>query len=1125
MSGLGRRAARIFSVTVVAALVLGTVAIQPASGAITYNLVLDDAFTWSSGGNASWTTVLPSASAADGVDCAKSGVIGNSASTWVEAVVTGPGTLTWWAKTSCEPSWDKLIFSAGGEERPEYTLSGVTAWTKQTLELAADTYTLRWTYAKDGSVASADDAAYLDQVRFNETPVALTDGAHLAASETRLFPTGISAGDQTGQSVAISDDTMASGAPWDDTGAVDAGSVAIYKRIDGYWTQYQLLTASDEIASAHFGTSVAMDGDYLSVGAYSREKIYAYIDNGVQFVPLGAPIPAPVSNVAFGGAIAQSGTTLVAGCRAYGGYAGRVYVYVYDGGWVLQQAIDAPDGGVNQEFGSSVQIDGNRIIVGAPYHDHPGAPGGAAYVFDRSGTTWSLTTELTDPNGQDGDKLGSAVAVSGDTAVVGETVKFKVDVFTVEDGWHMTDVLEPPTKQALSNFGLHVAIDGDTILAGDGFYDGSSKGGAVFAYQRSNGLFFDRVETIQPAVGESFPAYGDAIDIDGAQFAVGARVFDGTAGGSQGASYVYDGAYYRVAEGGSLSIPAERGLLANDIDTAADILNVWVASGTTSGSMITYLNGQFTYDTEVDGPAEVPFTYRATDGVAGSNEAAGYITVAPSPSGTIAYNYGNYYTNNADVDASLALLNAHQYRTQVDGGSWSSWAWLSGSSMALSLPAGDGEHSVSVEARGSGGSTWFNDTVYLDTVKPVVDRDDIALLAPGDSVHVTATDVGGSGVKRIGYTIDGGSVVYVTGDSAYIPFASAGSFDVEYWAEDNASNSSTVAAETFTVVQPEATYSRFSGTDRYATAILASRSAFADGGCSAVVIATGLNYPDALSGAGLGGAANAPVLLVGGDVLRSDVKAEIQRLTQGHATYKIYILGSTAAVTAKMETSIKASLTGESVERFSGTNRYHTAQLVAAKVKALQGASFGNKAILVTGLDYVDGLLVGPAAFAAKAPILLVNTTADAGLKSTLNALGTKDLVVLGTAARIPTAVETSLKSAVPGLTTRRASNLTDTYARSAAAAEYFANPANGFGLTWAGLGIATAEKFPDGLGAGCVEGAFGTSLLLTKTASLPSVISAKIAEHDTQIGTVRFYGSAAAVSGAVETSVRNLLP
>jgi putative cell wall-binding protein len=319
-------------------------------------------------------------------------------------------------------------------------------------------------------------------------------------------------------------------------------------------------------------------------------------------------------------------------------------------------------------------------------------------------------------------------------------------------------------------------------------------------------------------------------------------------------------------------------------------------------------------------------------------------------------------------------------------------------------------------------------------------------------------------------------------------------------------------------------YTRFSGTDRFATAIKASQAAFSTGGCSAVVIATGLNYPDALSAAGLAGTANAPILLVSGDALRADVKAEIQRVTQGKASFKVYIMGSTAAVSAKMEASISSALTGESIERLAGANRYATSQLVAAKIKALRGTSFGTKAILVSGQDYVDGLIVGPAAFATKTPILLVSATADPALKSALSSLGIKDLVVLGTTARVPTAVETSLKSSVTGLATRRVSSATDTYERSAAAAEYFATAANGFGLKWSGIGIVTAEAFPDGLGASCVEGKLATSLLLTKTAAIPSAISSKITAHKASIGGVRFYGSTAAVSAAVETSVKNLL-
>jgi hypothetical protein len=318
------------------------------------------------------------------------------------------------------------------------------------------------------------------------------------------------------------------------------------------------------------------------------------------------------------------------------------------------------------------------------------------------------------------------------------------------------------------------------------------------------------------------------------------------------------------------------------------------------------------------------------------------------------------------------------------------------------------------------------------------------------------------------------------------------------------------------------TTTAFAGTDRYATAILASRAVYADGSCGSVIVATGANYPDALSAAGLGGAARCPVLLVAGDRARADVVAEIKRLTRGRSSFTLYVMGGTAAVSAKMESSLRAQLSGETVVRFAGRDRYETARLVAARVRALAGAA--PKALLVTGAEFTDGLIVGPAAYAAKAPILLSRATSDAELVKTLKALQVRTLVLCGTTARIPASVEGALRAAVPGLAVVRAADEADAYARAAEAAAYFTAPANGFGLSWAGAGIATGERFPDGLAAGCVEGAKRTPLMLTRTFSLPAPTAAALAANKATIAQVRYYGGDAAVSPAVRTAVEAAL-
>ncbi len=1034
---------RYLGALIFATLLFGLLGTRTAVAAPSLATATDNTFSWSTGGNAVWVGV-DSVDAHDGVDYAVSGDISDNQTSYAEFTVNGPGTLSWWFMTSTEVSFDYLLVRDNGSIVKSW--SGAWGWTQDSYSVPAGTHTLRFEYNKDGSVSQGTDSVYIDQVSYtNDAPVGKVDGAHLAGNEVKLLPSAPEAGAQAGFAVGISGDTMVSGSNWDDTTVTDGGSVTVYKRSGGLWAESQFLVPPDAVASDRYGTAVALDGDALAVTCSTRERIYTYYDFGSGFVQWGGPITAPMPGYGFGGTIAISGNTLVVGARGYNGYKGRVYVYEYNAGWDLQATLDPPDPvtGYEEQFGYDVDIDGNRLIVGAPYHNHPGAPGGAAFIYDRVGTTWSLTQEVDSSRGYEASTtasvygMGEGVAISGDTAVAGDNQERRADVFTLDGTWSRTDQLSPPSVQQYSAFGRRLAIDGDTILVGDSWYDWSTKGGTVFAYTRSNDRFFDLVENIQPAVGDSSAGFGDAIDIEGAEFVIGSRIMDGTSGGSQGATFVYGGAYYRVADGGTLEVPAERGVLANDTDANGDTLSVAGYTLTTRGTLSVYDNGSLRYDDVSGSPAELPFTYEPEDPNQAGNWTNAYITIAPPPLGSPVFNDGDYYISDTTVGIAASMTHVRQYRTKVDGGSWSAWKWYASSSLSATIPAEVGQHTVYLEVRGSGGNRSFNETLFY-------------------------------------------------------------------------------AAST--------AYTRFSGSDRYATAILASRGAFPTGSCDSVIIATGLNYPDALSAAGLGGAAHSPVLLVGGDVLRADIKTEIQRLTQGHATFKVYIMGSTAAVSAKMEASIRAALTGESVERFSGANRYATAQLVAAKVKSLQGAGFGNKAILVTGADYVDGLLVGPAAYDAKAPILLVGTGVDAGLVNMLKALGTTDLVVLGTTARIGTNVETYLKSVVPGLSTRRVSTNTNTYTRSAEAAEYFANPANGFGLTWAGIGIATAEKFPDGLGAGCVEGELGGTLLLTRTASLPTEISPRLTAHKGTPETVRFYGSTAAVSQAVETSVKNLL-
>jgi FG-GAP repeat protein len=131
------------------------------------------------------------------------------------------------------------------------------------------------------------------------------------------------------------------------------------------------------------------------------------------------------AGAAFGFALAAAGDTLVAGAyledTAAGRDAGAAYVFVRSGGsWVQQQRLVASDGAAGDEFGRAVAVSGDTVVVGGLLNDHAGGrDAGAAYVFVRTGTTWREQQKLTAPDAAEDDQFGFLVTVSGDRLVAG----------------------------------------------------------------------------------------------------------------------------------------------------------------------------------------------------------------------------------------------------------------------------------------------------------------------------------------------------------------------------------------------------------------------------------------------------------------------------------------------------------------------------------------------------------------------------------------------------------------------------------------------------------------------------------------------------------------------------------
>lgn len=207
------------------------------------------------------------------------------------------------------------------------------------------------------------------------------------------------------------------------------------------------------------------------------------------------------------------------------------------------QSILAPPGlAPDDQFGYSVASSGNLLVVGAPALGFPPTSPGAAYVYQRSGSAWTLQARLTPANGLPGDAFGAAVAIDGNTIVVGSptdgTVGFAYIFVLINGVWvQQPDILRPSDNATFANFASSVAISKETIAVGAPF----TSQGSVYVYVRSatTGFWDPQGKPLTPgdasglSLGRSVTIAGDTI-VAGAprtsNFAGAAYVFARTAG-------------------------------------------------------------------------------------------------------------------------------------------------------------------------------------------------------------------------------------------------------------------------------------------------------------------------------------------------------------------------------------------------------------------------------------------------------------------------------------------------------------------------------------------------------------------------------------------------------------------
>jgi len=269
--------------------------------------------------------------------------------------------------------------------------------------------------------------------------------------------------DLFGTDVALSGDVLVVGAPWEDSAATSvdgdqtsnaasaSGAAYVYERSGEQWQPISYLKASNGEADDELGQAVAMSGDTVALGAPGESSgdaaepndnsasrsgaVYVFQRVGASYEQV-AYLKASNADAgdAFGSRLALANDTLVVGATGEGTlggdgnrsnelrpHSGAAYVFERQGGaWAQTAYLKAPSPAEDAYFGSALALEGDTLVVGALGDDSEDLPlSGTAYLYTRTPQGWQLRRSMKAPNADIGDRYGSSVAISPTLLAVG----------------------------------------------------------------------------------------------------------------------------------------------------------------------------------------------------------------------------------------------------------------------------------------------------------------------------------------------------------------------------------------------------------------------------------------------------------------------------------------------------------------------------------------------------------------------------------------------------------------------------------------------------------------------------------------------------------------------------------
>ena len=449
------------------------------------------------------------------------------------SVTESLGTTIYTVPFSTNVDASEISYSLSGVDADKFTIADKTLRSNSVLDFESPTdadldnsYMLTLTLEDlSGRVNAYDlNISVVDEVYFEDAKLKANDADY---------------SDYLGNGVAIEGNYVITGASQEDAnGEYNAGSAYLFARgLDGTMTQVSKLSASDGSSYDYFGSSVAISGEYVVVGAESADGVV--------------------------------------------GSSGAAYLFKINSDNTTTQLakLSADDGASGDDFGFSVAMSGDYIVVGAHSDDDLGTTSGSVYVFKKDvNDNVSQIAKLTGSNSDSYDSFGYAVAIDDSFIAIGAYGRNSdAYLFEIVADDNITEVSKFTTVDSKSNFGYDIDIDGDYIVVSNYGYDNaylfkkdiSNSVAQVAKLETTNTSYFGRSVAISGdtiVVGDSgvrsatvfakdgadsvteiskvssasgtYDNYGFFVDIDGTNIAIGANEDDTTYSNS-GAVYIY----------------------------------------------------------------------------------------------------------------------------------------------------------------------------------------------------------------------------------------------------------------------------------------------------------------------------------------------------------------------------------------------------------------------------------------------------------------------------------------------------------------------------------------------------------------------------------------------------------